>query len=502
MSVTTSPKTTEKAQRAPVVAIMGHIDHGKSTLLDYIRSSRIVAKEAGGITQHLGAYEVEHGNSTITFIDTPGHAAFTHVRTRSAVAADIAILIVSAEDGVMPQTKEALSCIREAKLPFIVAINKVDSPKANITQTQSSLIENEIYVEGLGGDIPVVQISALKGTGVSDLLDMITLVADMEGFTGDADQLASGVVVEANMDKQRGITATMIVKNGTVKQGQFVACGNAYAPVRILENSLGKVIKEATFSSPIKIFGWNSVPVAGEEFITFKSKKEAEEYAATFKEVAGVTQSNALAPTGDELAVLPIVIKADTTGSIEAVQQELAKLHNERIAFRVISTGTGAVSEADVKTASGNPGTVIVGFNISIDKQALSAMDRLEVETRTFKIIYEAIDWLSEVALKNTPEVTVEMPTGSIKILKAFSLSKGVQVMGGKVTEGMIKKGQIVKISRRGEELGTAKVQGLQQARSEANEVSEGNEFGMSLSNRSTEIMEGDVIIPFESKQT
>jgi len=503
MSALTPPTTsTKKTKRSPVVAIMGHIDHGKSTLLDYIRSSHIVAKEAGGITQHLGAYEVEQNGYTITFIDTPGHAAFTHVRSRSAVAADIAILIVSAEDGVMPQTKEALACIKEAKLPFIVAINKVDSPKANISQTQSSLIENEIYVEGLGGDIPVVEISALNGTGISDLLDMVTLVADVEEFTGTASELGTGVVVEANMDTQRGVTATMIVKNGTVKQGQFVACGKAYAPVRILENSLGKKIQEATFSSPIKIFGWNDVPVAGEEFITFETKKEADEYAANFKEVAGESRSNALAPTGDELAVLPIVIKADTTGSIEAIQQELAKLHTERIAFRVISTGTGAISETDVKTASGNPGTVIVGFNISVDKQAQSAIDRLEVETRTFKVIYEAIDWLTEVALKNTPKVMIDEPMGAVKILKAFSLSKGVQVMGGKVTEGLIRKGNSVKITRRGEEVGTAKVQGLQQARSEANEVSEGNEFGMSLGNRSTEILEGDVIIPFEKKQT
>lgn len=499
MSVTTSP---EKTKRAPVVAIMGHIDHGKSTLLDFIRSSHIVDKEAGGITQHLGAYEVDKNGQVITFIDTPGHAAFTQVRSRSATAADIAILIVSAEDGVMPQTKEALNCIKNAKLPFIVAINKVDSPKANIMQTKTSLIENEIYVEGLGGDIPVVEISALNGTGVDDLLDMITLVADVEEFTGNTTLDGTGVVVEANMDKQRGITATMIIKNGTIKQGQFVACGNAFAPVRILENSLGKTIKEASFSSPVKIFGWSTIPVAGEEFVTFNTKKEAEEYTATFKEVAGDNHSTALAPTGDELAVLPIVIKADTSGSIEAIQQEIAKLHTERIAFRVIYTGTGAISEADVKTASSNPGTVIVGFSVSIDKQALSAIDRLEVEARTFKIIYEAIDWLTTIALANTPKVTVEEETGKVKILKAFSLSKGVQVMGGKVLEGSIKKGQMVKVTRRGESVGMAKVQGLQQARSEANEVSEGNEFGMSLSNRSTEIMEGDIIAPFEKKTT
>lgn len=495
--------TVEKSiQRAPVVAIMGHIDHGKSTLLDYIRSSKITSGEAGGITQHLGAYEVEKDGKHITFIDTPGHAAFTQIRSRSASAADIAILIVSAEDGVMPQTKEALSCILNAKLPFIVAINKVDSPKANVMQTKTSLIENEIYVEGMGGSIPVVEISAKTGQGVDDLLDMISLVADVEGFNGDNTIPAKGVVVEAHMDKQKGITATMIVKDGALKQGQFVACGNAYAPVRILENYLGKQIKEASFSSPIRIYGWNSIPVAGEEFVTFDNKKDAEDYVASFKEVVGEIPSNALAPTGKEMAVLPIVIKADTTGSIEAVQQEIGKLHNDRLAFRVIFTGTGNISEADIKTASGNPGTIIVGFSVKIDKQAAAAIDRLEVETKTFNIIYEAIDWLQDIAKSRTPKVTVEEPTGKVKILKAFSLSKGIQVMGGKVQEGSIKKGQMVKIVRRNEEIGMAKVHGLQQARSEASEVTEGNEFGMSLSHRSTEIVEGDVLVPFEKKQT
>ena len=237
---------TQKTKRSPVVVIMGHIDHGKSTLLDYIRNTNITDKEAGGITQHLGAYEVEKDGEKITFIDTPGHAAFTCVRERSAVAADVAILIVSAEDGVMPQTKEAVTCIKDSGLPFIVAINKIDSPKANSSNTKNSLVENEIYIEGYGGDIPVVEISAITGEGIDSLLEMINLVSDVEEFKGDKTISATGVVIEAHTDKRKGITSTMVIKDGSLKQGDYVVCGDAYTPVRVLEDYLGKPLKEAT----------------------------------------------------------------------------------------------------------------------------------------------------------------------------------------------------------------------------------------------------------------
>ena len=274
--------------RPPIVVVMGHVDHGKSTLLDYIRKSNVVESEAGGITQRISAYEVtrkdEKGNDrTITFLDTPGHEAFSKMRTRGANAADIAILVVSAEDGVKAQTVEAYNTIIESKLPYIVAINKIDRPNANIEKTKNDLLEKGIYLEGMGGDIPFVPISAKVGTGVNDLLDMILLIADMNEFTGNPSHNASGVVIEAKRDPKRGISASCIIKDGTLKSGMFIAAGDSLVTTRIMENFLGKPIKEATFSSPIKLVGFESMPEVGTTFESFKTKKEAEEYIYEIK---------------------------------------------------------------------------------------------------------------------------------------------------------------------------------------------------------------------------
>ena len=491
-------ENTSETKRSPVVVIMGHIDHGKSTLLDYIRNTNITGREAGGITQHLGAYEVEKDGNKMTFIDTPGHAAFTQVRNRSAIAADIAVLIVSAEDGVMPQTMEAYECIKESNLPFIVAINKVDSPKANVSTTKNSLVEHGIYIEGYGGDISAVEISALKGEGVDSLLEIINLVADVEEFTGDRNALATGVVIEANTDKQKGITSTMVIKNGTLKQGDYVVCGDSYAPVRVLEDYLGKPIKEASFSSPVKISGWSSTPSAGETFEVIKSKKEAiklTEEVALLNEEERENVKNLVST--ESFFVLPIVIKADTSGSLEAVQQELEKLQNEKLAFQVIFSGTGTISEKDIKLASGNEGTVIVGFNVKVDKQAEISADRLEVEIATFNIIYEAIEWLGKKAAEKTPKVMTDEPTGRVKVLKLFSINKQSQLLGGKVKEGTISKNSKVKVVRREEEIGTAVVREIQKIKEKVDSVNEGEEFGTMLTERTVDIAEGDMLVPF-----
>jgi translation initiation factor IF-2 len=275
--------------RPPVVVVMGHVDHGKSTLLDYIRKSNVVESESGGITQHISAYEVTHKDENgvdklITFLDTPGHEAFSKMRSRGATTSDIAILVVSAEDGIKAQTLEAYNTIIESKIPYIVAINKIDKPNANIDKVKMDLVEKGIYLEGLGGDIPFVPISAKNGTGVNELLDMILLVSMMHESTGDRSELASGVIIEANREPKRGISATVIIKNGTLRTGMFVASGEAIVPTRIIENFLGKPIKEATFSSPVRLVGFISMPEVGNTFQTFKTKKEAEEYVQKFKE--------------------------------------------------------------------------------------------------------------------------------------------------------------------------------------------------------------------------
>ena len=319
-------------ERPPVVVIMGHIDHGKSTLLDYIRNSNIVSKEAGGITQHLGAYEITHKDGDdiekkikkITFLDTPGHAAFFGVRNRGSKVADMAILIISAEDGVMPQTLEALKSIQDSEISYIVAINKIDSPKANAEKVKNDLIENEIYVEGYGGDVPVVEISAKDGTNVNDMLDLILVASEVEGLKADTTVPAEGFVIEAHKDKNKGISATLVIKNGTLNQGEFVSCEGSFSPVRIFEDHNNKPIKTATVSRPVKISGWNNFPIVGAEFKTFSNKNEAEKYSI---EVAEANKNEeTLIELDEETFTIPIIIKSDTHGSIEAVEHELSKL--------------------------------------------------------------------------------------------------------------------------------------------------------------------------------
>lgn len=317
----------QKTLRSPVVSVMGHIDHGKSTLLDYIRKTNIVAKEAGGITQHIGAYEVVHKNQEgkdkkITFLDTPGHAAFAGIRSRSANVADIAILVVSAEEGVKPQTTEALKYIRSAKLPFIVAITKIDKPEANIEKAKQTLMEQEVYVEGYGGDVPSVPVSSKTGEGIPELLEMILLVAELQGFTADTDKPAEGFVIEAKVDKAKGIIATLIIKNGALEKGMAIVSGESISSVRIMENALGKNIDRAESGSPVRIVGWNTIPVVGTPFSAFKTKKEAEAKLALAKEKhtkpKKLTDKVKDVPEGEvPPTILPIIIKADALGSVD-----------------------------------------------------------------------------------------------------------------------------------------------------------------------------------------
>lgn len=504
-------KSEKMIERPPVVVIMGHIDHGKSTLLDYIRKTNIVAKEAGGITQHLGAYEVEHTNKEnkikkITFLDTPGHEAFCGVRERGTKVADIAILIVSAEDGVMPQTLEALRCIKKDKLPYIVAINKIDSPRANIQNTKNSLIENEIFIEGMGGDVPFVEISAKNGNGVDELLDLILIVSEVYELKADPNIYAEGFVIEAHKDKNKGISATLVIKNGTLKQGQFVACHNAYSPIRIFEDHNRKSIKSASFSKPVHVCGFNDFPVVGEIFKTFDSKKEAEKYCQENKiisdEIKMLDKKTCKNTNTDNCTFeIPIIIKADTHGSIEAIEHELEKikpkLAQKNANINIVYKSTGNISETDIKKASSNENTLVVGFGIDIDKQAIIMKDRLNVRVETFKIIYELTDWVDKITEDMRPRIETEETLGYAKILKIFNSTKSAQVVGGSVKEGKIKAGTMAKIIRRDEEIGMGKIKLLQQQKSPATEVGEGNEFGMSFESK-IELAPGDFIKTFE----
>lgn len=488
-------------KRSPIVVIMGHIDHGKSTLLDYIRSTNIVEGEAGGITQHLSAYVVDHktkegSQEKITFLDTPGHAAFQKMRLRGADVADIAILIVSAEDGVKPQTLEALECIKAAKIPYIVAINKIDKPGADIPRTQASLIENEIYIEGMGGDIPYALISAKSGKGVDELLDLVILAADIAELKGDLNAHATGTIIEGRMDTKRGTTATIIVTDGTLKSGSFIVSGTSYAPVRIMEDFAGRAIKEATPSQPIGIVGFSTVPTVGGTFVTVDSKKEAEVLITQNTQKTSQTSKY----EKNNLPFVPVMIKADVLGTIDAIKHELEKFASDRLSVRIIEASVGDITATDVQNVSATPNSIIVGFNVKADRAALELATRLNVEIDTFSIIYELSDWLAEALKNRTPKKEEEVVTGKAKILKEFSTQKNTHVLGGRMEEGTIKLKQTVRILRRDIEIGKGIIANLQQSKMDTGSVSDG-EFGMQI-NSKTELAPGDYIEGVETVVT
>lgn len=496
-----------RISRAPIVVVMGHIDHGKSTLLDFIRKSNIVAGEAGGITQHVGAYEAEHVSSEnkthrITFLDTPGHAAFCSIRERGTKAADIAILVVSAEDGVKPQTLEAYNEIKSANIPYIVAINKIDKPNADVDRAKQSLGENEIYVEGWGGDIPCVAISALNGTGVSDLLDMIVLIAEMHELRADENADATGIIVESEMDQKKGISATIIIRDGTLHIGDFIVSGSSFAPVRYIEDFSGKKIQSARPSQPAIIVGWSNIPACGDDFVIVDSKKEAETLArnnADFanaemrkRNLSATTTSTEAASDDNQPVIIPILIKADTVGSLDGVRHELDKIRHDKVHIHIVSAGIGPINENDIKVALADVANIIVvGFNVMPDSKASAIIERSGVINKNFKIIYELVEYIQNILTSKIPKEFEEICTGRAKILAIFSKEKDRQVIGGRVESGEIGIGVEVRIMRREAEIGRGKVRELQEKKLRTSSVAEGHEFGVMIEAK-PEIAVGD----------
>ncbi len=493
-----------KTKRAPVIVVMGHVDHGKSALLDYIRKTNVVEGEAGGITQHISAYEVEHKDKEgtvqkITFLDTPGHESFSKMRARGSKVADIAVLVVSAEDGVKTQTLEAYKTIKDNGIPFIIAINKIDKPEANIERTKTSLLGHEIYLEGAGGDIPWVAISAKVGTGVDDLLDMMLLVSDMAELTGDINKKAEGVVLESHRDNKKGISATLLIKDGYIKKGDFIQSGESVSPVRIMEDFTGKSIAEAQFSTPINIIGFNVTPKVGELFNTYNSKKEAEKVALAYKEENKKTEKQSAPVTiarDSEIKLIPIALRADVLGSIEAIEHEINKISHERVEIKIIQRNVGTVTEGDIKLALGSPDLLIIAFNVGTDKAALDLATRNGIKIHSFDIIYKLAKWLEEEIKQQAPKINTEETTGSATLLKIFSKNKDKQVVGGKVNTGSIKVGSVVNITRRDNRIGTGTVIGLQQQKAATKEVEEGSEFGAQIDSR-IELAPNDTIESF-----
>jgi len=492
----------ELVSRPPVVTIMGHVDHGKTSLLDYIRKAKVASGEAGGITQHIGAYIAQVDNRQITFLDTPGHEAFTAMRARGTQATDIAILVVAADDGVMPQTVESINHAKAAKCPIIVAINKIDKPGADPDAVKQELTRYELVPEEWGGDTIMVNVSAKTGEGVDDLLENVLLLADMLELKANPNRKARGVIIEAKLDHSRGAVATALVQNGTLHVGDMVVAGNAYGRIRAMVSSRGERVKNALPSTPVEIIGFGGVPEAGDEFMAVADEKLArqvvEERAA--KARASMVK-NSSASTLEELYSkleqgevkdLNIIIKADVQGSVEAVKQSLEKLSNAEVRVRTIHSGVGAITENDVMLA-GIDGAIIIGFNVRPDAKAREAANRDGIDIRYYRVIYQAIEDM-EKAMKGllTPEFR-ENVIGHAEVRNVFKITGVGMVAGSYVTDGKLQRNAQVRLLRDNVVVYEGKLSSLQRFKDAVKEVADGYECGVCLENY-TDIKEGDII--------
>ena len=478
-------------KRNPVVCVMGHVDHGKTSLLDAIRKTNVISGEAGGITQHIGAYTVECNGENITFLDTPGHEAFTAMRMRGAQATDIAILVVAADDGVMPQTIEAISHAKAAGIEIIVAVNKIDKPSANVEKVKQELAEYELLAEDWGGNTTFVPVSARTGEGLEQLLEMVLLTAELLELKANPKRKARGIVIEAKLDKGRGSVATVLVQKGTLKVGDSVAAGSCYGKVRAMIDDKGNKVKEAGPSKPVEILGLNNVPNAGEVFVSTSNEKEARSFADTFisqdreKLLEGARAKSKMSlddlftqiQSGD-VKELNIIVKADVQGSVEAVKQSLVKLSNDEVVVKIIHGGVGAINESDVSLAAAS-NAIIIGFNVRPDNQAKDTADREKVDIRLYRVIYQAIEDV-EAAMKGMLDpVFEEKIIGHGEVRQLFKASGVGTIAGSYVLDGVFTRGCSVRITREGEQIFEGALASLKRFKDDVKEVKAGYECGL-----------------------
>jgi translation initiation factor IF-2 len=488
--------------RAPVVTIMGHVDHGKTSLLDALRKTDVVAGEAGGITQHIGAYRVETESGSITFIDTPGHEAFTSMRARGAKVTDIVVLVVAADDGVMPQTVEAINHARAAGVPIIVAINKIDKQQANPTRVRTDLLSHEIVVESMGGDTLEVEVSATKGTNLDKLLDAILLQSEVLALKANPDRAAAGIVIEAQLDRGRGPVATVLVQNGTLRLGDIFVAGSAWGRVRALIDDKGGQIAAAGPSVPVEVLGLNGAPEAGDPFVVVESESRAREITEYRDRKRRETRGTAVARSSLEQMMsqlkegarkeVPVLVKADVQGSAEAIVQAAEKLSTDEVAARVIHYGVGAISESDVSLAQAS-GAVVLGFNVRANQQARDAAERSGIEIRYYNIIYDLVDDLKAVMSGLLAPSMRETFLGNAQILEVFNITKVGKVAGCRVTEGTVQRGARVRLIRDNVVVHEGTLSTLKRFKDEVREVQAGQECGMAFENYQ-DMRVGDVI--------
>ncbi len=503
-------KAEDLVARAPVVVVMGHVDHGKTSLLDYIRNSHVTEGEAGGITQHIGAYQVEVSDQLITFLDTPGHEAFTAMRARGAMVTDVAILVVAADDGIMPQTVESINHAKAAEIPIIVAINKMDKPEANPDRIKQQLTEYELVPEEWGGETIICSISAKTGDGIDNLLQMVVLTAEMQELKANPNRTAHGAVIEARLDKGRGPVATLLVQNGTLKQGDVIIAGTAVGRVRAMTDASGKKLMEAGPSVPVEIIGMSEVPGAGDDFHAVADERMARELVEQRKheqKAAAAGPQNQKISLEDlfsqiqqgELKDLNLIVKADVQGSAEAVKASLEKLTNEEVRVRVIHCAVGAINESDVMLAA-TSNAIIVGFNVRPDNNAKDSAERNNVDMRMYRVIYDAIDEI-ETAMKGmlAPKFR-EVALGTVEVRQVYKITNVGIVAGCYVTDGKVTRNAQVRLVRDGIVVHEGVMSSLQRFKDSVKEVAQGYECGITIEKYS-DIKEGDVIEAFMMEQ-
>ena len=491
----------ELITRAPVVVVMGHVDHGKTSTLDAIRKTSVTAGEAGGITQHIGAYTVDVNGNMVTFLDTPGHAAFTSMRARGAKSTDIAILVVAADDGIMPQTIESINHAKAAGVPIIVAINKMDKPTANPDKIKQQLTEHDLIPEEWGGDTVIVPISAKTGMGLDDLLEMVILTAEVQELKANPNRRAKGTVIEARLDKNRGPIATLLVQNGTLNQGDIVIAGTAVGRVRVMTNDKGRTVKTAGPSVPVEITGLAEVPAPGDEFNAVTDERMARELVEQRKQAAKDAAANAMQKVTldnlfakmqeGEMKELPLIVKADVQGSAEAVKASLEKISNEEVRVRVIHTGVGAINESDILLAS-TAGAIIVGFNVRPDAGAQASAQRTAVDMRFYCVIYDAIDEIESAMKGMLAPKFEEAVIGHAEVRMTYKVSAVGTVCGCMVKDGKVSRDAQVRILRDNIVIHEGEVGSLQRFKDAVKEVTAGYECGMSIV-KFNDIKEGDV---------
>ncbi len=486
--------------RPPVVTILGHVDHGKTTLLDTIRKTNVVAKESGGITQHINAYQVKKKSKLITFVDTPGHAAFSAMRERGVSIADIAVLVVAADDGVRPQTKEVVDYLLAKKIPTIVAINKIDKPEANIQKVKKELGDNGILLEDWGGQVLSAEISAKKNIGIDDLLENILLLMEVEDFRADQKRSALGIVLESHLDPQKGPVATVLIKTGILKEGQDIIAGSAYGRVRRIEDFVGKRMTEAGPSTPISLIGLNNLPNTNDILQVASSKSVAKARSAAIGQSLGpADQGSQLSAqkiyktiADEKIKKLNIILKADVQGSLEAIGQILGEIKSDEVAVDYIGTGIGNINESDVRLAQ-STGAVVFGFSVEITPVAKRMAETGQVEIKIYKIIYELVSDIKNRLVEMLPPEIERVNFGKLQVLAIFKTGKKDMIVGGKVINGKVMQGSPVEVLREGQIIGKGSLANLQQNKVDTDEVKEGNECGITFLGE-TKIKEGDTL--------